>query len=684
MSTRAARTNRSVVDTLAAGIAGEHGGVIPKVGSFREFLLTCAKCKLPDGTFAPYSFVGREALEQVVEVIDLVLGSNTGRLLKDAKIALCGGAQFGKTILALYLGVYVTACLGRNWGYYLPDDDLVEGVVDGKLRVEIIDQLDWLAESLSLGKTLNKSGKAVNRKGAFTVRNGARTGLGMVRGMGKIPTTFSMDVAMEDEKDDIPAKRSKYLGGRMTAGDLRLRVSLGTQRVHGAGQNKEFADGSQGVMVLTNERTGRQWNPEEHWPQICRIALDGVPRPTDPQLTIEGDFRRPGSADSVATYDPEARYYLADPEDGSPLDRAKVVWRHRHPERVRLRNWSFRVAQLGTAAIDLSQIVKAWTDAIKDPEDMIVFCCDRLALPKSTSQAITPQILTRARNVEPFDMGLTLQAGCKGFAGLDTGDRCWFVARETESALVKRVRRVEQIAAANVVRRAAQLFATMQLSALFIDSRPLVNEARSLCLLLNGLADFAFPKVTDPEAATLMFPGGLTWDGPAGRWRGLRCAAVEFTRKPGQGIVHKLGQYDENGQTKFYPIIQASRFETIDRAINEFLTAEEQVIQVVNGKLRTEPVMRLPQRVPGSPAILETLEAHIVTGSQRAKDKDGVPGDYVDQVENHFLLGNAYSGLAEEVVAGQRGRRRRATITRVQPRRRRAGQRGAKTREVAG
>lgn len=649
-------TTKSAIDAIAAGLAGEHGGRLPKVSSFREFLLTCAVARKPDGSYVPYSFEGRRALEAVVDIIDEIFDSAGGgkNPLKDAQLDLCGGAQFGKTILALWLGVYVTAILGRNWGYYLPDDDLVEGVVDGKLRVEVIDQTDWLAESIAMGKTLNKSGKAVNRKGAFTVRNGARTGLGMIRGMGKIPTTFTMDVAMEDEKDDIPVKRSKYLKGRMTSSELRFKLSLGTQRIHGAGQNKQFEDGSQGVWMLRNQFTGREWNAEEQWPQICRIAMDGTPSPDDPRLTLEGDFKRPGSDDQVAVYDPAAHYYLADPEDGTPLDRDAGRWIHRRPERLKLRRWSLRVSQFSIGAIDLQQIVAAWQDAVRDPEDMIVFNCDRRAMPMSTSQSLTPGVLERARKAERFDMQLELAAGAAGYAGLDTGDRCWFVAREVESQLVKRIRRAEQIAPANVVRRVTQLFESMNLSALFIDARPLITEARTLCLVLNGLASFRFPRLPDPEKATIAFPGGLIWDGTNQRWRGLRCAVVEFTRKPGQGLIHKLGIFEEDGQDKFYPIIQASRFETIDRAVGEFLTPEENHLQVINGKLRTEPAMRLPQRVPGSPAVLELLDAHLVTGSHREKDKDGVLADYVDNCENHLLLANAYSGLAELVVDGNR------------------------------
>ena len=58
--------------------------------------------------------------------------------------------------------------------------------------------------------------------------------------------------------------------------------------------------------------------------------------------------------------------------------------------------------------------------------------------------------------------------------------------------------------------------------------------------------------------------------------------------------------------------------------------------------------MLLPRKTPGSPAIQDTLEGHLLTGSQRAKnEKSGELADYVDKVDNHLLLANAYSGIAE-------------------------------------
>ena len=45
--------------------------------------------------------------------------------------------------------------------------------------------------------------------------------------------------------------------------------------------------------------------------------------------------------------------------------------------------------------------------------------------------------------------------------------------------------------------------------------------------------------------------------------------------------------------------------------------------------------------------IVETLEAHLVTGSEK-DDK----GEFVDGCENHLLLADGYSALAELIAAG--------------------------------
>jgi hypothetical protein len=637
----------SVLDKLEKRLGEPTKGNAPQVASFREFLDNWAWAKTSGGEYIRYSLEGREALIPIIDTLDLVLGSHTGEPLPDATVDICGGAQFGKTILALNFGIYLTACRFMNWGYYLPDDDLVEGIVDTKLRPDVIEQIEWLGPLMTVGKLEDKRGRSVNRKGAFQISDGRRKSQGMIRGMGKIPTSFSMDVAMEDEKDDIPAKRSKYLTGRMSSSKLRLRCSIGTQRIHAAGQQKQWEDGSQGVFLFEVPGS-KPINLEELWPQVCRLAVDGAPNKTDPKLTMSGDFR--DDAGTAWEYEPGANYYFADPDTGAPIDRSQPILQFRKPERVKLRKWSFRISQFLIGAMPINQFVSRWQDAIKDPEMMVVFRCDVMALPSNTEQAISPEIILRSRSMEdPFDLTMA-PAAVPRFAGMDTGNRCWFTSRDVFSDARKHVNWAEQIPLSQMVARGEALFHKLGLACLAIDANPAVDEARTLCYKLNGLEGIDWmPYNGRPNEARLQFPGGLTWDGANRRWEGLRCFVVEFAIKPGGGIVHKLGIDPQGGFNRFYPVIQCNRFEAINRVVNEFLTPAENVIRVVGGKLLEEPVMRLPQRVPGSPPIIETLESHLITGSKRETTSDGEQKDYVDKCENHLMLANAYSGLSELV-----------------------------------
>lgn len=641
---------RGAVKRLDELLGGERRTEAPDVRSFLQFLTEHAKVKTPGGEYVNYSLKGREALVPIIEVFDHVLGSHTGTALADATIDICGGAQFGKTILALNFGVYATAVLSYNWGYYLPDDDLVEGIVDTKLRPDVIEQIEWLGPMMRVGKMADKRGRSVNRKGAFQVTNGKRKAQGMIRGMGKIPTSFSLDVAMEDEKDDIPQKRSNYLTGRMTASNLRLRSSIGTQRLHAAGQQKQWEEGSQGIFVFeVKDAAGeveRTINLEENWPAVCRLAVDGHPQRTDPKLTMAGDFR--DEAGRAWAYEPGAPYYFADPETGAEIDRSKPILSYLKPERVKLRKWSFRVSQFAIGAMPMNQFVSRWQDAVRNPEMMVVFRCDVMALPSNTEQALSPAVLLRARTVEePYD--LTLAAGTKPrYGGLDTGNRCWFVSREVEGETRKKIHWAEQIPLSQMVARTEVLFHKLGLACLSIDANPAVNQAIALCYKLNGLEEIDWRLFNNrPSDAVLKFPGGLVWNGARERWENLRCFVVEFTVRPGGGIVHKLGVDPHSGYNKFYPKIQCNRYEAIDRVVNEFLTPQENVIRVVDGTLLEDPVMRLPRREAGCLPIVETLDAHLITGSKRDAGTDGEAKDYVNGCENHLMLSNAYSALAE-------------------------------------
>jgi len=618
--------------------------------SFRDFLDRYARVVAKKGGSLPYSFDGREALIGIVDRIDEILGSHTGKPLADAVLAICGGAQWGKSILGLLFSAYVTGRLFQRLHYYLPDADLVEGVVDGKFRPEVIDLMPWYAEMMQLGKSVTESGKAVNRKGAFMVTDGKGTGLGMFRGLNKkVPTTFSADVVIQDEKDDISADKAKYLSGRMTSSDQRFSLIIGTQRIAGAGQNAEFEAGTQEVWELIDPETGEGFCAEEYWPEICRVALDGAPRRDDPRLTYEGVFKRAGSNDVTAEFDHEAHYYLANPTTGSPLNRRIGRWVCRRPDRVKERKFSMRVSQFGIDAIALVQVVAHWRDAVADPAQMITFNCDRRAMPASTMQQLDQAIIDRSRVTARFPLSQRPTPGTVRYGGLDTGDRCWFTSREIHSPLEKRVTYSEQISLGRVKARAVELFTHMDLSCLFIDARPAAEEARHITWAIHGLLDYKWPQIVEPEKAFIQFPGDLAWDGPNQCWKGLRASVVEFALKDGQGVRHKLGVTQDG---KFYPIIQCNRDESIQGVINELLTIKEGLVHVVDGKARDLPILRTPEVVPGSPPAAEVLGRHLLAGSKKIRNEKTGEENFVDKIENHYLLACVYARLAENIGGG--------------------------------
>jgi hypothetical protein len=257
-----------------------------------------------------------------------------------------------------------------------------------------------------------------------------------------------------------------------------------------------------------------------------------------------------------------------------------------------------------------------------------------------------------------------------------------------DSRLRYRLLAAEKMFAGDVVERAVALYRRLGLSALFIDERPLVNEARTIALALNGLENLtSWPRLPDTRDAYVTLPGGLTWDGKNSRWLHLKCAVVRFTRtRLGAGIQQSIVFFEEGGQIKFVPCIECNRFETIDRVVREFLTLAEGVVEMEKEEeeagrqseesreqkrpgptgprpsgscpiVRQAPMMLLPRMGPGHPTILDDVEKHLLTGSEREKTADGALDDYVDGCENHFLLADGYSKLAEIISLTARGPR---------------------------
>jgi hypothetical protein len=708
-------TSRSAISHVAHALekkARQGANAIPRINSFLEFLTSHARVKSGSG-YVPYHFEGREALLPIVRQLDALLASGD----TDASLALCGGAQFGKTVLMLNLLAYLVAVRFRNVGYYLPDDDLVAGLVDGKLRPDVLDQIPWLARLLQVGKTLAPTGRAVNRKGAFLCTDGKRSALAFMRGLGKIPTSFSMDVVIQDEKDDLPEEHARFLSGRMTASDLRLSLIIGTQRYHGAGQNLALTEGTQHVGLVPCTACGKRWNPETSWPGICRLRCEKEhdAESNAPRLSTEGNFvwtelqgateltelgeglaSSPSQNNSVNSvkfrnsvknppafpiaYSPSQSYYLACPDCGTELDRDHPEWHALAPDRAAMRRWSYRLSQLLFPDIDLAQIVAAWQLAIRDPAQMTVFCTDRLALPKSLSQTLTPHDLAAARgNYELGNLdGINRINGKREiprkradadsvtsinpvnpiqnavvFGGLDLGDQCWFVARAIDKAAPHRARLlwVEPIAAERVRVRVPELFRTLNLRALCVDAGPLRDLSRDLAFALNGLDDEASAS-SDDVARNIYFtrngaPLPLRWLASAERWENVRCLPVEFTQREGAGVRHKVARTQDG---RIYPLLATHREESIARVIGELTSREDGVLmESADGVASREagPRFLLPTATEATRSVLDLYERHLLAGSRQERTADGKSLRFLDKCENHFLLATAYAALAE-------------------------------------
>ncbi len=678
----------SIRDTIRAAVEPAAPAVAVPAGiSFFQFMRDHAKVRIEQNgqpCFVRYSTAGRESLRWVIGLIDHVLGNDTSYLtgaeravlfgsaatgacarLPDSVIDVCGGAQFGKTVLALHLKAYLCAVKGMNSFYALPDDDLVEGIVDGKERPEVLDQIPWLSAMIKLGKGLNASGKAADRKGAMLFTGGPVPAMSYTRGINaKIPTTFSADCVIKDEPDDIKAAHARFLKGRMTASGLRLEVSIGTQRYAGAGQNKAFEDGCKIVGLLECPDCAALHNPEEAWPKICR--MDQGRAAANPWLTAEGDFVDPSG--NHFAFSRTGSYVFACPDCGAVLDRTRIIPSVRAPDRIAERKWSVRVSQMCCSGLPVIMFVSDWMSAVIDPLAMKAFCCDRLAIPRSSSQAVTPDVIARATQVEP--VFFTLKPAPEGrvrYAGLDTGDQCWFTCRELDPATGRKATVwAEAIAAESVRARVPALMQTLGAACLFVDAGPLRDLARDLCLMINGI-----PAHIDSAAALMLDGrtecGGVIWEGERKVWSGLKCAAVEFTGKPGCGITQACRLTPANETV--YPVIACNREEAIEMVINELLTAAEgmQVIDPATGRLRTDPLWLLPADVPGALPAVSLLHRHILAGSCKEPAANGRDQHYKDKIENHLLLASTYARLAEAVCDAAFGSRSEAKVESAGP-----------------
>ena len=450
-------SNRDALDIMDAEVGAAAAGDAPAC-DLTAFLRDHAKVRMRDGSYGAYSFDGRLPLKFPAGLIGRIVSNTANQCavnidgteyapgaLKGATVSICGGAQFGKTVLELNFGGWLTTVACLNYGYYTSDLALLSTIIDTKFRPDVVDQIPWMSSMIAIGKGESRSGKSVNRKNAFQVSGpGGKKAFGYFNGMQKPPTTITLDVAVLDEVDDIPEKNIGFISGRMTNSDVQLTCYIGTQRIHAAGQNARYLAGTMHRWMVTCSKCRKEVNLEDAWPGICRVAtLQTYASPSDPKL------------DETCIYDSNAIYYPGCPDCGTELIRDDGHLVPEHPERAKSLNWSVRISQMGCSAIPWRDLVVSWFTAMADPNPgaLAAWHCDRRAIPHAgAEQPISPAILSRARacslNAEPlqegeepppqYDMTLgPLNMYAPRVAGFDTGPRCWLFVNEVLNPLVR-------------------------------------------------------------------------------------------------------------------------------------------------------------------------------------------------------------------------------------------------------
>ena len=653
---------RKSVDQIAADYTeARRQGHAPDCKTFKEFLLEHARVLQRDGSGGKFSMEGRAPLELIVDWLDKILRNTLdgetveidgvtfapGKL-KGATLAVGGGAQFGKTILELNLMAYCTAIRFISVGNYLPDRPKVEEIVGQKFRPNVLDLYPWMADMIQLGKTQNASGKTIDRKESFTVTDGLKKAFGNFCGMHKPPTSITIDLAELDEVDDIPDRNIGYVDARMTNSPVHLTMFIGTQRVAGAGQNARLAASSYHVKLYPCPGCRKEWNLEENFPRIIRV--NGQP------LTAE------------MGHDRDAHYYCACPECGTELDRDAGQFAAKHPERIKQAKLGVRVSQFTISAISLQEIVGSWFAAMSDPsgEAMQAFYCDRVGIPNAgAAQPITQNVLDRSRALgfgspeSPQPYAMSLAPGKAGqtplrVGGMDMGPRCWLWCDEIKDDTTSALLWAELISSGNAPTRLPALMAALGMSCVFLDAGGEPDLTKRIVLALNGLENYTPPVVPRNELLKSYMSNlgvGLTWDGEKARWSGIRAAAVLFVAGEAKGIEQTIG-FTQDG--KIYPLMKCNRGESIQTAVNDFLTPSEGILEMIGPEgakiVRSLPRTRLPQTCIGPGVSQAILDGHLLNLRKERDVKTGEE-DWIEGVENHLGLGKVYARLASTVGA---------------------------------
>ena len=132
--------------------------------------------------------------------------------------------------------------------------------------------------------------------------------------------------------------------------------------------------------------------------------------------------------------------------------------------------------------------------------------------------------------------------------------------------------------------------------------------------------------------------------------------AVWFISGAARGVEQTIGFTQEG---LIYPLLKCQRSESIQTAVNDFLTPAQGVVELLDAtpvtgdwgakSVRQAPRARLPQTCIGPGVSAAVLEGHLLN---LRKERDPRTGreDWIAGVENHLGLAKTYARLAQTLA----------------------------------
>jgi hypothetical protein len=393
----------------------------------------------------PWRLQGHEPFGALLSLIDEVIAKK----IPDVEISLLKAEQIAATTtIGLGTAFHLAADLGRNVGYFLPNDAFARKF--GRTRLKnTVRRSEYLSSRMRDVDAVNQATvKEFDGKFLYV--------LGLESMMGAISTP--LDAMLYDEVDMLPAENMEWSQGRVAHSDLRLQIFFSAGYTPGAGIEKKYREGSQHRWLIDCKKRG------------CKKT----------GICLEDEF--PKCMAQIGS-----SWTRVCPDCKEPLD---IVKNGRFvplfPAKAAAHRYSFRISALSIGAMSGNNIMKRYEKALRKKSLLAKFRSAILAIPDAGAlQPITDAELNKMQR-----KGLRLEIGGgerARYAGMDTGDLCHFFCYERTDEGQMRLVWLEEIDSDKAFEEVSQLIFTCGITQLVIDKKPLTTLARALA--------YQFPQI---------------------------------------------------------------------------------------------------------------------------------------------------------------------------------------------